>query len=612
MQTESEHIHAPSGIAALPSLSWGSHIGQIFDSAADLCDLLVHYFKAGLENNERCLWVTGAPLNADQARAALRAVVPDLDQMEQQGQIEIQDFTAFYSPDAPLQPDVLVEGLLQLEQEALKAGYRGLRTNGNCSWVDKANWGSFGDYESGVQAAVSGRRMICMCSYHRDSIGAAEVHDVIEHHHLVLRGPRSNRIADALPSETARIVSSTTKGSARFDFQEDVDAVQAIAAVPTLLEVVCRATGMGFAAIARVTPERWVCLAVHDEIGFGLKPGGELEVATTLCHEVRQSREAVVIDHVAEDKAFCQHRTPAMYGFQSYISMPIFLRDGSFYGTLCAIDPKPAKLKTPGVMGMFRMFAELVAFHLEAGMRLAKAESNLTDAITVNDLRDQFIAVLGHDLRNPIAAISAGAMVLRLSNLDDRARAISEAISRSAEHMTALLDDMWDVTRARLGNGIALRIGRSSLEPALRHAIEELRLAHPGRLIEVMISLPRSVEADPVYMARLLSNLVKNALLYGSQTDPVKVEISADADFVLSVSNKGPHIPLETQKRLFDPFTRGAVRADQQGLGLGLYIVSEIARAHGGTIDVISTEDETRFSFCMPIRTEPVRLDTPH
>src|ERR1700710_933007 len=150
------------------------------------------------------------------------------------------------------------------------------------------------------------------------------------------------------------------------DFRADIDAIDSIAAVPTILNVVCRVTGMGFAAVARVTGDRWVCLAVNDEINFGLKPGGELKVETTICHEVRQRRDAAVIDPVAEDDVYCGHPTPAMYGFQSYISMPIFLEDGSFFGTLCAIDPRPARLKNPETIGMFRLFAELIAFHLRA------------------------------------------------------------------------------------------------------------------------------------------------------------------------------------------------------------------------------------------------------
>ena len=163
---------------------------------------------------------------------------------------------------------------------------------------------------------------------------------------------------------------------------------------------------MGFAAVARVTPERWGCLAVNDEIAFGLQPGGELKVETTICHEVRQARDAVVIDHVAEDEVFCKHHTPATYGFQSYISMPIFLKDGRFFGTLCAIDPRPHRLKNPETIGMFKLFAELIVFHLDASERLAWSEASLLGERKTSELREQFIAVLGHDLRNPLASIS--------------------------------------------------------------------------------------------------------------------------------------------------------------------------------------------------------------
>jgi hypothetical protein len=105
-----------------------------------------------------------------------------------------------------------------------------------------------------------------------------------------------------------------------------------IDAIPTMLEVVCRITGMGFAAVARVTDDRWIACSVRDEIEFGLRPGGELKLETTICDEIRCSHQPVVIDHVAEDAAFRDHPTPAMYGFQSYISLPILLPNGTSLG----------------------------------------------------------------------------------------------------------------------------------------------------------------------------------------------------------------------------------------------------------------------------------------
>ena len=127
-------------------------------------------------------------------------------------------------------------------------------------------------------------------------------------------------------------------------FEADVAAIARIDAVPKILEVVCRMTGMGFAAVARVTDERWIACAVRDSIDFGLKRGEELKVETTLCSEIRDSGQPVIIDDVAADPTYCGHPTPAMYGFKSYISMPVVRADGTVFGTLCAIDPRPARL----------------------------------------------------------------------------------------------------------------------------------------------------------------------------------------------------------------------------------------------------------------------------
>ena len=326
------------------------------------------------------------------------------------------------------------------------------------------------------------------------------------------------------------------------EFRADIDAVDSIEAVPTILNVVCRVTGMGFAAVARVTESRWVCLAVNDEINFGLEPGHELKVETTICHEVRQSKEAVIIDHVAEDELYSSHRTPGMYGFQSYISMPIFLRDGSFFGTLCAIDPKPAKLKNPGVIGMFKLFAELIAFHLDTGQRLASAEARLLDERAAAELREQFIAVLGHDLRNPLASISAGTRLLQKAALDQQARSVIEMMDKSVARMVTLIDNVLDFARGRLGGGLALSLTHGPIEPVLKQVIDELQSTHPERLIETEFDLEEPINGDRARIGQLFSNLLGNALKYGAEGAPVRIRASANGRFELAVCNQGEPI----------------------------------------------------------------------
>jgi signal transduction histidine kinase len=382
------------------------------------------------------------------------------------------------------------------------------------------------------------------------------------------------------------------------DFGADIAAVQGIAAVPRILEVVCRSTGMGFAAVARVTEQRWICCAVRDEIAFGLTPGGELEIETTICHEIRQSGEAVIIDSVADDMAFCGHHTPAQYGFQSYISMPIVLADGSFFGTLCAIDPRPARLNTPQTIGMFKLFAELIATHLDAARRVAVSEARLLGERETSELREQFIAVLGHDLRNPLASIAAGTNLLARGGRDPAP--ILALMQQSTARMSALIDNVLDFARGRLGGGIALTRVAQPLQPVLDHVIAELRASFPGSEIETNFDLTQAVNCDGGRIAQLFSNLLGNALIHGTADSPIRVDAGTRAGrFELSVANAGQPIRPEAINRLFQPFYRASDA--RQGLGLGLYIASEIARAHGGELEVESSAQETRFTFRMPV-----------
>jgi signal transduction histidine kinase len=385
-------------------------------------------------------------------------------------------------------------------------------------------------------------------------------------------------------------------------YEADIAAVAAIGAVPTILEVVCKVAGMGFAAVARVTEDRWIACGVRDGIAFGLEPGGELNVETTICHEIRQSREPVVIDHVAEDEIFCGHPTPAMYGFQSYISMPIILPDGSFFGTLCAIDPRPTRLKTPETVGMFKLFAELIAFHLNANAQLASSKADLLGERKTAELREQFIAVLGHDLRNPLAAIGAGAEILRQSSLNERASRMVTLIQKSVDRIADLINDVMDFARGRLGGGLPLERTEEPLEPVLQQVVFELRANFPDRAIETKIVLDDPIVCDRSRIAQLLSNLLGNALTYGAEGKAIHVQARTTGTvFELSVANAGDPIPPAAMERLFLPFSRGEVRPSQQGLGLGLFIASEVAKAHGGTLDVVSSSKETRFTFRMPL-----------
>jgi signal transduction histidine kinase len=392
--------------------------------------------------------------------------------------------------------------------------------------------------------------------------------------------------------------------STKRDIQADIEAIRSIDAIPSILEVICRTTGMGFAAVARVTEDKWVACAVRDEINFGLVPGGELSLETTICNEIRYHRNAVVIDHVATNEAYAQHHTPLMYGFQSYISMPITLKNGDFFGTLCAIDPKPAKLENSEAVGMLKLFADLIAFHLNTIEQLALTESDLLEERQTSELRDQFIAILGHDLRNPVGAVLNVAQMLLRMPLDERVKRLANILQDASYRMKGLIENILDFARGRLGDGITLdRKAGEPIQQILGQVITELDMMWPDRVIEVSYDLKADVNCDSRRIAQMLSNLLGNALTHGKKATPVNVHITSNADeFTLSVTNFGRQIPEAVMHKLFEPFSRGEIEPNQQGLGLGLYISMQIARAHGGTLSVISGPDETCFTFRMPIQ----------
>lgn len=143
--------------------------------------------------------------------------------------------------------------------------------------------------------------------------------------------------------------------------------------VRAFLEEICAVTGMGFAAIARVTEQQWIACQVVDRIGFGLGAGGELKIHETICDEIRDSGNAVVFDDASDDIKWSRHPVPVIYGIKSYCSFPVYLDDGSFFGTLCAIDPARRTVSDEAVVAMFADFARKIGAILSEAMRRSAA-----------------------------------------------------------------------------------------------------------------------------------------------------------------------------------------------------------------------------------------------
>jgi sigma-B regulation protein RsbU (phosphoserine phosphatase) len=215
---------------------------------------------------------------------------------------------------------------------------------------------------------------------------------------------------------------------------------------------------------------------------------------------------------------------------------------------------------------------------------------------------EQMMGVVSHDLRNPLSTISMGAMLLMKLNPTDQQRTVLERIQRATERSNRLIADLLDFTQARLGGGIRVQRGSFQLHDAVRETVEDLSLAFAGKQLQHHAHGPGEWFGDPHRITQLVGNLVANAMAYGDVTQPVTVSTTVtDAEALVSVHNWGRPIPPELLARMFEPLARGDSPGEARSLGLGLYIVSQIAKAHGGEVLVSSQpESGTRFTACLP------------
>lgn len=390
--------------------------------------------------------------------------------------------------------------------------------------------------------------------------------------------------------------------------RRSVEEVSRIAFLPSMLRILCQETGMGFAAVARVTAGAWTACAVRDEIGFGLTAGGQLDIHSTLCKESRAHRATIAIDHASQDERYRDHPTARGYGIESYISAPIVLPTGEYFGNLCAVDRKPARASAPQIVAQFESFSRLVAEELQRGRAEDERATALADERAAGALREEFIAVLGHDLRNPLSAIFTSADLVAKRGADEPSRAAGKRILASARRMSRLIDDVMDFARGRLGGGIGAHM---AVEPdfgaLVADVAAESRASHPGRAIEARVDVPVEVVCDRGRIQQLLSNLLGNALHHGDPASPIEVEAGVLGDRVrLAVSNRGAPIAAEHLARIFEPYWRPPGSAAGGGLGLGLHICARIAEAHGGTVSASSSAaGDIRFEARMPIAGPP-------
>ncbi|QRR04106.1 GAF domain-containing protein [Dyadobacter sandarakinus] len=390
------------------------------------------------------------------------------------------------------------------------------------------------------------------------------------------------------------------------ELQKDVERIRQIGIIPTLLDVICQLTGMGFAAVARVTDSRWITCSVRDDIQFGLVPGSELRLETTICNDIRDSYSPVVIDHVSESTLFRNHPTPLMYGFQSYISFPIILKTGEFFGTLCAIDPQPRNVENPAIMGMFSAFSDLISFHLQQVQMLEERDNavkSLNRQLTgyVDEIR-QYRHISSHTLQEPLRKLRVFSEMLldalQVQQLDD-AKLLAQRIQKGAMRFSGLIADLSDFANIEDEHTVFKVV---DLEYINNVVAAKLRSALDAKDATVTIGPIPKVKAIPEQMEQLFFQLFDNAIKFAKPDVPLCIQVTSE-DYIseanaallpaknyirIMFSDNGIGIEPSQLDTIFDVFSKLPTEIFLEGSGIGLSISRKIIRNHSGLITIQS------------------------
>ncbi len=224
---------------------------------------------------------------------------------------------------------------------------------------------------------------------------------------------------------------------------------------------------------------------------------------------------------------------------------------------------------------------------IDVFLELADQRRQITQALRLHEL---FVAILGHDLRNPLGALLAGTELLAHQLPDDRHQRTLSRMALAGRRMTVMIEQLLDLTRARLGDGVGFVRSHKPLDvrELVQRTLDELRASHRGRDVAFEADGDCATSGDPERLLQLLSNVIANALAHGEAGSTVAVRATGGSrDIVVEVKNPGA-IPPERMATLFEPFRREPRHTHSSGLGLGLFIAQQIALAHGGDIAVAS------------------------
>lgn len=570
-----------SGIPVIGDVPWGTHFCQFYQTREDLIDILVPYFKVGLENNEYCMWITAEPLNVQDAVDAMRKVVPDFDQYVRKRQIEIIPYTKWYIKEGSFDGQTVLQGWVDRLNQALINGYDGLRLTGNTFWLEKTDWKDFTDYEEEVNNVIGKYRMMAICTYSLEKCGASEVIDVVVNHQFALIKREGEW--DIIESSISR------QKTDKIDYLEGLVEQRNM----ELLEA---------QRIAHMGNWYW------DIISNELKWSDEIyRIFGLLPQQFSATYDAFLqIVHPDDRQAVQKGVDEALYKNIPYsIDHRLILPDGSERSV-----HEQAQVYFDGSGRPVRMIGTVqdITERKQAEDKQKRLNEELVEYSrqleATNSELSAFVYSASHVLRAPLRGINGYSRILLddfTDSLNDDGKRLLNAVARNAAEMGHYIDDLLAYSNA----------GRMKMEPsfidmnkAVESVVEELQPLLSVRDVKFEIKMLPPAYGDQPMVRRVFHNLLSNAVKFTMPKQAAVIEIGGrleERESVYYVKDNGAGFDPRYKDKLFGVFQRLHEDEEFDGTGMGLAIVKRIIEKHGGRVWAEGKVNEgATFYFTLP------------
>jgi PAS domain S-box-containing protein len=596
-----------TGIDLVGNVSWGTHFCQFYHTKQDLIDVLVPYFKTGLENNEFCIWITAEPLQAMSAKAALKKVLPDLDNYFEKDQIQIIPYDEWYLMGGKFDEKRVLDGWVKKLNHALDMGFDGLRLTGNTFWLENRDWRAFTDYEASINGVIGSLKMLAVCTYSLDKCDGSAVIDVVKNHQfaIIKRDGKWDIIESAVYKQVKESLQQAQRALMVVNehLQRQTEELKARTGELTTQTLAlkkeierCNQTENAL----RISEQKWAAtLASIGDAVIATDAEGKVTFMNAVAEGLTgwNSREAysrpiTEVFNVINENTGLPVENPVVRVLEEGIIVGLanhsilVRRDG----TRTPVDDSGAPIRDQNRMitGVVLVFRDI------------------TERKKAEQIKDEFIGLVSHELKTPLTVLTGALNVAMMEDIPfEEKKTLLEDVAWSAETMADIVDNLLELSRYQ-ANRLTLTPEPIEITRVIsRITKQSSKKSDKHRLVtSVSPDLP-AVIADPTRIERILDNLISNAIKYSPEGGEIRITVQRqNNDIVLSVLDQGIGIAAADQELLFQAFQRleNPRWTGIQGVGLGLVVCKRLVEAHGGRIWVESEQGKgSTFFFTLPL-----------